>query len=262
MTTTDPSPRALFNRSVLPVTPSEAGPVDHECEVLVIGAGAAGAAAALEAHAAGAAVTVLEGASGPGGSAAQSGGEIYLGGGTATQRAAGVTDTAEDMARFLTLALGPHADEDKIAAYSAGAVEHHDWLVAQGVPFKPTIWDEPTWVPPTDDGLMWMGETAHPYAAAATPAPRGHRVTADGFGGKVLMAVLTEAIENTGEIRVDTDTTALRLVVDQGRVCGVIARRFGEELHYRAPAVVITTGGFVDNDAMLAERAPALLVLA
>src|SRR5699024_8196503 len=221
-----------------------------------------GAAAALEAHAAGAPVTVIEGASGPGGSAALSGGEIYLGGGTATQRAAGITnDTAEDMARFLNLALGPDADTDKIADYSAGAVEHHDWLVRHGVPFKPTIWDEPTWVPPTDDGLMWMGETAHPFAAAATPAPRGHRVTADGFGGKVLMAVLTAAIDKTGAIRVDTDTTALRLVVDEGRVRGVIARRFGEELHYRADAVVITTGGFVDNDAMLAEHAPALLGL-
>src|SRR5699024_1027844 len=93
-----PSPRALFAHSVRPVSPALAGAPDHECEVLVIGAGAAGAAAALEAHAAGASVTVLEGASGPGGSAAQSGGEIYLGGGTATQRAAGVTDTAEDMA--------------------------------------------------------------------------------------------------------------------------------------------------------------------
>lgn len=262
MTTTPPSPRALFSHSVLPVSPQDAGPADHECEVLVVGCGAAGAAAALEAHAAGAAVTVLEGASGPGGSAAQSGGEIYLGGGTATQHAAGITDdTAEDMARFLSMALGPDADEAKIADYSAGAVEHHDWLVGHGVPFKPTIWDEPTWVPPTDDGLMWMGETAHPFAAAATPAPRGHRVTADGFGGKVLMAVLTAAIDKTGAIRVDTDTTALRLVVDEGRVRGVIARRFGEELHYRADAVVITTGGFVDNDAMLAEHAPALLGL-
>ena len=84
--------------------------------------GIAGACAAIEAAEAGATVVVLEGASGPGGSSSQSGGEVYLGGGTATQRALGVEDTEEDMRAFLTAALGPNADEAKIADYCAGAV--------------------------------------------------------------------------------------------------------------------------------------------
>lgn len=53
---------------------------DHETDVLVVGFGAAGASAAIEAASAGVAVTLLEATSGNGGTSAMSGGEIYLGG--------------------------------------------------------------------------------------------------------------------------------------------------------------------------------------
>ena len=62
-------------------------------DVLVLGSGIAGICAAIEAAEAGAKVIVLEGASGLGGASAQSGGEIYLGGGTGTQRAVGMEDS-------------------------------------------------------------------------------------------------------------------------------------------------------------------------
>jgi 3-oxo-5alpha-steroid 4-dehydrogenase len=49
-------------------------------------------------------------------------------------------------------------------------------------------------------------------------------------------------------------------VDEAGRVVGAVARRYGEELTYRARrAVVLTTGGFVDNESMLAAHAPRLL---
>src|SRR3954449_11658315 len=95
------------------VTP--AAPVT--CDVLIVGYGAAGACAAIEAAEAGASVVVLERASAPGGSSALSGGEIYLGGGTAAQQACGFDDTAAAMYAFLVAALGPHADEEKLRLY-------------------------------------------------------------------------------------------------------------------------------------------------
>ncbi|MDG3008953.1 FAD-dependent oxidoreductase [Rhodococcus sp. D2-41] len=250
-----------FKHSVHPVAAADVAAFDHETDVLVVGYGCAGAAAALEASAAGAQVTILERASGPGGSSALSGGEIYLGGGTPIQSACGFTDTAEDMATYLIHALGPNADEEKIRLYSEQSTAHYDWLVARGVPFKGSLWDNPTWVPPTDDGLMWMGESAWPYNELAAPAARGHRVQSDGFGGKVLMDELTSSVTTETSTEVHTDTRALRLVVDDtGRVCGVIARRFGTDHAYRARlGVVLTTGGFVDNDAMLEQHAPELL---
>lgn len=248
-----------IRHSVAPISVADVEHVHHQTDVLVVGYGCAGAAAALEAHAGGAQVTILEKTSGPGGSSALSGGEIYLGGGTPIQKECGFDDTDEDMARYLIAALGPDADEEKIQLYCRDSLEHFDWLVGHGVPFKASLWDSPTWVPPTDDGLMWMGEASWPYRETAEPAPRGHRVQSEGFGGKVLMASLTESIRDREAATVHSDTTALRLVVDGERVVGVVARRYGEDFTYLARrGVVLTTGGFVDNDEMLEQHAPQL----
>lgn len=229
------------------------------CDVLVVGLGCAGATAAIEAAEAGASVVALERASAPGGSSALSGGELYLGAGTTTQQACGVTDTAEAMYDFLVAALGPHADEEKLRRYCDGSVEHHDWLVGHGVVFKPSLHDRPTWMPDTDDGLMWLGENAWPFPTLAQPAPRGHRGPAPYYAGKVLMDALVQAATAAG-IETHTDTRAVSIVVEDGRVVGVRARRFGADVEYRAArGVVLTTGGFVDNERMLADHAPALL---
>jgi 3-oxo-5alpha-steroid 4-dehydrogenase len=230
-----------------------------EADVIVVGMGIAGACAAIEAAEAGASVLALEGASGPGGSSAQSGGEVYLGGGTATQRAVGIEDTVEDMRAFLTAALGPHADEAKIADYCAGAVQHHDWLVAHGAVFNHQLWDTPTWMPGDDSGLMWMGERAEPYASLARPAARGHRPPAPNFAGGHLMEALVATAAGAG-VETHCDVRARSLIVEDGRVVGVRATEFGAEREYRARrGVVLATGGFVDNDRMLEQWAPQQL---
>ncbi|GGK84518.1 hypothetical protein Ppa06_43890 [Planomonospora parontospora subsp. parontospora] len=249
--------------AVPPVEPVRAGSVgawDHECDVLVIGFGCAGAAAAYEAAAAGARVTVLERAGGPGGSSALSGGEIYLGGGTALQKACGFDDTPGDMFAYLVAALGPHADTEKIRLYCDGSVEHFRWLCERGLTFNEGLFDAPSWVPPTADGLMWLGENAWPYNTVARPAPRGHRPATESFGGWLLMEKLVAAAREAGAAD-HADTLATNLVVGEGgRVAGVLARRYGERAAYRAHrAVVLTTGGFVDSEEMLALHAPVLL---
>lgn len=234
--------------------------VDEWADVLVVGYGCAGATAAWEAATAGASVLVLERASGPGGTSALSGGEVYLGGGTDLQKASGVEDDAASMAAFLRLALGPAVDEEKLQAYCAGSPEHYRWLADRGVPFTPGVYDEPSWMPPTRDGLMWLGEKTWPFTEVATPAPRGHRPSTGHFGGWLLMDKLTAAAAEAGaEIR--SDCLAERLLVDDtGRVCGVVTRQFGEERVFGARrAVILTTGGFIDDDEMLAQHVPQLL---
>jgi len=246
--------------SVEPLALTAVERFDHEADVVVVGFGCAGAAAALEAAAAGADVLVLEGLSGPGGSSAQSGGEIYLGGGTRVQKACGFEDSADDMYAYLHAALGPHVDEEKLRVYCDESVEHFEWLCRQGVPFQESMYDEPGWMAPTTDGLMWLGENAWPYNTLARPAPRGHRPPTENYGGWLLMEKLTSAVAATGA-RIHTDTRAAALVVDEsGRVAGLVARRFGTPVNYRArKAVILTTGGFVDNEEMLADHAPVLL---
>lgn len=245
-----------------PVRLGDVRAFDYECDVLVVGFGCAGAAAAYEAAAAGADVIVLERASGPGGSAAQSGGEIYLGGGTAVQRACGFDDDdADNMFAYLTAALGPHADTGKLRLYCDGSLEHFEWFRARGVEFTESLYGEPGWMAPTTDGLMWLGENAWPYNTIARPVPRGHRPPAPLFAGAVLMEKLAAAAAGAGAVA-HTDTRADALVIQEttGRVAGATARKFGEAVSYRARrAVIITTGGFVDNERMLADHATALL---
>ncbi|MFF0495875.1 FAD-dependent oxidoreductase [Nocardia aobensis] len=246
--------------SVTPRSSTEITRYDLDTDVLVVGYGCAGAAAAFEAARTGARVLVLDRAGGPGGSSAMSGGEIYLGGGTPIQTACGFDDTPADMAAYLTAALGPGADSAKITDYCEHSVAHFHWLVDRGVPFKPSLWDSPAWVPPTDDGLMWLGENSWPFTEIARPAPRGHRPTANDFGGRLLMQCLTDATESAGVTTLfDTAATALILAGD-GAVTGVVARQYGRELTIRVRrGCVLTTGGFVDNDEMLAAHAPLLL---
>lgn len=228
-------------------------------DVLVVGLGCAGAAAAYEAAAAGASVVALEAAGGPGGSSALSGGEIYLGGGTDLQIACGVHDDPAQMYAYLHAALGPHPDEAKLRIYCEQSPEHYRWLVDRGVPFKPSLYDGVSWMPPSDDGLMWLGENAWPFTELAVPAPRGHRPAAHGFGGRALMDALTSAVADAG-VAVQVDTRVTALLVEDGRVVGVRARRYGEELTVRARrGVVLTTGGFADDEAMVADHAPALI---
>ena len=230
-----------------------------DVDVLVVGFGIAGACAAISAAEAGARVLVVERASAPGGSSALSGGEVYLGGGTSVQKECGFEDTADDMFAFLRAALGPHADEEKLRAYCDGSADHFRWLVDHGVDFRPSLYDAPSWMPPTTDGLMWLGENSWPFDTIATPAPRGHRPPAPFFAGKVLMDALVAAAQEAG-VRTVVDTRVTDLVVEDGHVVGVRTRQYGEERVLRARrGVVLTTGGFVDNEEMLADHAPALL---
>ena len=102
------------------------------------------------------------------------GGFIYLGGGTPLQKACGFDDSVDNMAAFLNAAMGPGADENRIADYCAGSVDHFNWLVDCGVPFKAEFFSEPGWEPMGDQGLMYSGgENSYPFNTIATPAPRG-----------------------------------------------------------------------------------------
>ena len=76
----------------IPSQPRDAASIDQwgdEFEVIVVGLGVAGGAAAIEAARAGARTLILERATRGGGATALSEGTIYFGGGTLVQKAAG-----------------------------------------------------------------------------------------------------------------------------------------------------------------------------
>ncbi len=239
---------------------SEISKWDRETGVLVLGLGCAGACAALEADAAGAEVLVLERASAGGGTSALSGGVIYMGGGTAVQKAAGFEDSPEDMYRYLMASAGPLPHEPKVAAFSEGSVEHFEWMVRQGLEFKPVFYPHYSGEPPNEDGLVYSGsENAWPYNEIARPAPRGHCPKIAGAAGGLLMQTLIGAVSRSS-VGVVPDAHALGLVRrSDGTVAGAVARIDGADVAIRAErGVVLTTGGFINDDTMIDLHAPLL----
>jgi 3-oxo-5alpha-steroid 4-dehydrogenase len=194
------------------------------------------------------------------------GGFIYLGGGTALQKACGFDDSVENMAAFLDVAMGPGADTSRIADYCEGSVAHFDWLVECGVPFKAEFFGEPGWEPMGDQGLMYSGgENSYPFNTIATPAPRGHvpqmsdKKQGESSAGYMLMKPLVETATAAGA-RALYDVRVQRLVVESdGRVAGICARQYGADVTIRARrGVVLATGSFAYNDAMVAQYAPRI----
>lgn len=229
-------------------------------DVIVIGFGCAGACAAIEARAAGAEVLVLERSGGGGGTSANSGGLIYLGGGTALQRACGFDDTPDAMYRFLTAASGPGYHEAKLRALCDGAAAHYDWLVDHGVPFEESFHPEPGMEPPGVEGLVYSGgEDRNPFDRIAPPAPRAHIPKAPGAAGGFLMQCLIEATVACAAA-VEVNTRVQALVEDlEGRCVGVVARSAGRERAFRARrGIVLAGGGFVANPELVALHAPQI----
>ena len=239
---------------------------DYAADVVVAGYGIAGAAAAVEAATAGADVLVLERTGSWGGAAAMAGGFIYLGGGTGLQKACGFDDSVDNMTAFLNAAMGPGADEKRIADYCAGSVEHFNWLVECGVPFKPEFFPEPGWEPMGDQGLMYSGgENSCPFNTIAEPVPRGHvpqmsnKKQGEASAGFMLMKPLVETASRLGA-RAVYDVRVQSLIIESdGRVTGVTARQYGKDVAIRARrAVVLAMGSFAYNEAMVAQYAPRI----
>jgi 3-oxo-5alpha-steroid 4-dehydrogenase len=197
---------------------------DVEADVVVVGFGAAGACAALEAASAGRSVLVLD-RFGGGGATALSGGVIYAGGGTPQQRAAGVTDSPEAMLAYLSTEVGDAVPAATLREFCEGSTAMLAWLEDHGVPFEGSLCPDKTSYPTNRHYLYYSGSELSaadgPDSDAAPPAPRGHRTRGRGTSGGLLYARLAAAVRGTGA-RVLTETAARRLVTDDdGRVTGV-----------------------------------------
>ncbi len=233
---------------------------DYSCDVAVIGFGAAGASAAIEAADAGARVILFERNSGSGGASGLSGGEIYIGGGggTEVQRAAGFEDSTEDFAKYLKMAGGPCADEAKCDFYAAEALNHFAWLKAQGVPYRGNYLPGKHIEPTDDSTLIWSGsEAAAPFCDKAKPAPRGHVIQHMGWGGGRPLVDILEASARAKGVEVVVDARAVALVEQHGRIVGAVVRIDNINRFVKADkGVVLATGGFVFNEEMRRKYCP------
>ncbi|WP_018751797.1 FAD-dependent oxidoreductase [Paenibacillus sanguinis] len=204
-------------------------------DVVIIGAGGTGLAAAGSAFEQGAKVVVLEKQSNVGGSTALSGGAIAATG-TRFQEEIGVKDTPEDWMKLWKKRQSTsnpdskYPDYDRVAKYMDDAVDTTHWLVD------------------------YMN---HKYARVegygVDPVARLHFPEKGGAG---LISNLEKSVREKG-IDIMLETRATELLTDaQGAVVGVKAEHGEGTLTVHAKKVIIASGGFAKNEEMMQQFLP------
>jgi fumarate reductase flavoprotein subunit len=199
-------------------------------DLLVIGGGAAGFAAALEAANAGADVLLIEKTAAIGGSSAMSGGCLAFAG-TDLQQAQGVEDSAE-LLRSDLIEVGQHdADPAVIDTYVRHQLDTYIWLRALGLQFSPSL-----------------------ESSSGQSVPRVHTVDpAD------MVRLLAACCVTTDTVQVSLSTRALRLLrkEEAAPVTGVLAEgpdgQFNIESNH---GVLLASGGFCRNAELVHRFAP------
>lgn len=198
--------------------------MNFDYDVIIVGAGGAGLAAATSAVEAGAQVAVLEAGTRTGGSTALSGG-VLLAAGTSVQREAGIDDDPQALLQYY-LSLNQFGVDPALArrfCFNGGLTV--EWFKSLGVEFNP-------------EAL---------FAGGADGVRRSHKPTTHGAG-------LIETLEGrlSGKCDVSLQSRVDDLVIDNGAVRGVTLN--GESITARS--VVLTTGGFGNNAEFLATYFP------
>ncbi len=203
---------------------------DELADLVVVGLGAAGIAAAVEARERGADVLLLDRFQG-GGATAISGGVFYAGGGTHIQEAAGVQDTVENMYRYLSMEVQDAVSPETLRDFCETSAANVRWLTDRGVPFLPNLCPVKTSYPTSEYHLYYSGnEIFPPYSTEAKPAQRGHRADGGAFPGAKIVEPLRETAIAEG-VRIELQARVCQLIVDaSGAVVGAEYRQIRSAL--------------------------------
>ena len=238
---------------------------DEEADVVVAGFGAAGSAAAIDAHDSGAEVIILEKMPFEGGSIRRCGGAI-LGAGTVVQAALGVEDSPDKLYEWLMLCwANSNIDPARIRIIADNAGKNVDWVVEDLGADMP--WE--LGPPGINPGLnSTCGLFPNPPGHDTVEPERSHWMYPEpGYedegweggmvGGTGLFLPFWNAIKARG-IRVLLETPLVELVVTpDGEVLGVKAESGGKTLYVKAKkAVFLGTGGWRNNVKMLKNYHP------
>ena len=199
--------------------------VEKDTDVVVIGGGGAGFAAAVSAKEAGANVILVEKLASVGGNTLISGGE-YAAPANDIQKEEGIEDSKELFAKDVEEAGG---NPELIKVLADKATEDAYWL-------RDDIGVE--WL----DSLMFFG--GHSVKRSLIPAAH--------TGNELIKNYLKKA-EELG-IEVLTETDVKEILSKDGKVCGIKAETKDGELVVNAKSVVVASGGFGANADMCYEN--------
>ena len=213
---------------------------DRVADVVIVGAGAAGLPASIEAAENGASVIIVEQNYDVGGHAIESGGNIALGGGTSLQKKYGIEDSPDRMFSDLVHWHDYRfSDREIVRAYCDWSAPTFEWLKEHGVQF-------PDRSPVGADGGPQNVKRAQTVVWSEGPSS----VAPNGGNGTALMRPLEASARKLGvQILLRHSMTGIiREGQFSGRVLGITATTEGKNLNIQAKkGVIIGTGGHTSN---------------
>ncbi len=195
--------------------------VELETDLVIIGFGAAGAAAALAADSGGSEVIICE----------KQSQDRHT---PSTRMSGGIIMTANDAhraAQYLDRCAGGMIPKDVSEAWAVAATELAAWLEAQGVRLA----------------LQRCGGAEHPELDGAeaidTIQPGGStaRLDPNGGAGVALWAALLQAVESRSGVSIRWSSPARRLIVEEGRIVGV---EMSDTRILARKGVILSSGGY------------------
>ncbi len=232
---------------------------DLQADIVIIGAGATGLCAAIEAIENGASVIAVDANTDVGGHAIVSGGNIALGGGTTRQEKYGVKDSPDLLFADLTdwSVVEPNGfpdyrynDKEIIRAFADNSAATCEWLMKHGVVFVEKTPDNAgahatgnsapreNHCAPMQWPQMQTGVTIAPERQATTSAGIGFVRPMEASARKLGAQILLEH-RMTGIVRESQNS---------GRVLGITATNHGKTINIHArKGVIIGTGGHSSN---------------
>ncbi|MFV0550665.1 MAG: FAD-dependent oxidoreductase [Anaerorhabdus sp.] len=204
----------------------------YDVDVVVVGAGGAGLAAAIRASGDGADVLVVEKQGIVGGATTRSGGKV-MAAGTTVQKEAGITDNDQMMFDYLKEIGGEYIDDTKLKAFTDNALDVYNWMVALGVN---VIDVEP------------IHSSIEPNRVHNTLGGGG---MTDGFGGNIIVPLYEEYNRLDGDIVYNTTVNEI-IMNENNEAVGVAGvKSDGSKVTVNAKAVIIATGGYAQNKEMV-----------
>ena len=213
---------------------------DKEADVVIVGAGGTGLAAALQASLDGAKVLVLEKGGVAGGTTNYSGGVMQAAGTEIQKQYTAYKDDTPEKHYQLWLKAGEGlVDEELVKDLAYSAPEHIKWLETLGLKFTSVY-----------------GHCHIPYIEDSLFADRIHVYEGGGGmgGGTILVqALLKAATEKGAQIEYETEVTRI-LTNEAGEVIGVTAKQKDSEIKVKAKKAVILAAASIDHNKEMAKN--------
>lgn len=216
---------------------------DKETDVLVVGGGGTGVAAALQAVTDGAKVMVLEKAGIAGGTTNYSGGVLQAAGTDFQKQFTNYKDDTPENHYKLWLKAGEgYVDEALVKDLAYGAPDHIKWLSDLGLKFTSVYGHNH--IPYVDESLF--ADRIHVYEGGG----------GEGSGGILVKAMLDAATKKGVVMEYETEVTQL-LINEASEVIGVIAKQGGSEIKVKAnKGVILATASIDKNEELAKELSP------